>query len=95
MEELELYKLITESDYVESFGWREMGIGHIELLVWVRYIWLDDFVEKIKEIFGTGMFEDGGVSAVMLDDCICINLEDLVESYLDVKDVFPIDKYQS
>ena len=90
MEELKLYKLITESGYVDSFGWRETCF-----YVWVSYIWFDVFIEKITEIFDTGMFDDGGVEATLFADQLCIDLCELVGSYLDVKDVFPMDEYQS
>lgn len=92
---LELYKIIKEGDgdgdsYVSEFGWISTG----EFCVWVDYWSLNDFMKKLKEIFGYGMFDDGGFDANMQEDGVCIDLCEALENYLNIEDVFPKDKYQ-
>lgn len=92
---LELYKIIKEGDsygnsYVSEFGWISTG----EFCVWVEYWSLNDFMEKLKEIFGYGMFDDGGFDANMQEDGVCIDLCEALGNYLDIEGVFPKDEYQ-
>ena len=92
--ELELYKLITEKEdecsYVSEMGW----VSDTEFCVWVYYHDLLDFMDKAEEIFGYEMFDDGGFNANMQSDCVCIDLCKMLESYLNIEDVFPKEKYQ-
>lgn len=53
--ELELYKLIIIPDeddrdilYVNKFGW----VNNNEFCIWVNISIIDDFIEKLKDIFG-------------------------------------------
>lgn len=92
---LELYKIIKEggsygNPYVSEFGWISSG----EFCVWVDYYCLNDFMEKLKEIFGYGMFDDGGFDANMQIDGVCIVLNDVLNGYVDIEEVFPKDKYR-
>ena len=92
---LEVYKLIMEGSncgfpYVEEFGWISTG----EFCAWVSYLCLNDFMTDLKNIFGNGMFDDGGFDANMQEDCICIDLCEAIGDYLDIKEVFPKDKYK-
>lgn len=92
---LELYKLIMEGDkngfpYVDEFGWISTG----EFCVWVSYLWLNDFMNDLKDIFGNGMFDDGGFDANMQEDGVCIDLSEAIGDYLDIEEVFPKEKYQ-
>ncbi len=92
---LEFYKLIMEGSncgfpYVEEFGWISTG----EFCAWVSYLCLNDFMTDLKNIFGNGMFDDGGFDANMQEDCICIDLCEAIGDYLDIKEVFPKDKYK-
>lgn len=95
--ELELYKLIMTPDeshldfsYISEFGW----INDKEFCVWVGYIWLDHFMNGLKEIFGNGLFEDGGFNGNMREDCVCIDLCSALDGCLDIEDVFPKEKYK-
>ena len=95
-EELELYKLIIRPDeedddftYVDEFGWVKE-----HFYVWINYWNIKDFIEKLFDIFGYGICDDGGFDANMQSDCICIDLEDVLGGYIDLEDVFPKDKYQ-
>ena len=94
-DELRLYKLLTETDednfsYVQEMGW----VTDKEFCVWVSYLWIDDFVKELKNIFGYGVFDEGGFDARMQYDCICIDMCVAVGDYLDLEEVFPKDKYQ-
>lgn len=88
--ELELYKLVSESDYVDEMGW----INEKEFYIWVSFIWIDELIEEMKKIFGNSLLDEGGIDVRMLDGYFCINLCDLLGSYLQIEDVFPKDKYQ-
>lgn len=92
---LELYKLIMEGSncgfpYVDEFGWISTG----EFCVWVSYLWLNDFMVDLKNIFGNGMFDDGGFGANMQENGVCIDLSEAIGNCLDIEEVFPKEKYQ-
>lgn len=94
---LELYKLIMTPDeedldfsYVSEFGW----VGDTEFLVWVDWNWFKEFMDKITEIFGYGIFDDGNFNANIQPDSVCIDLKDVLEGYVDIEEVFPKDKYK-
>ena len=90
--EQKLFNFITNEDasHVDEFGW----VNDDNFFVWVDHMWLYDFVEGLKEIFGYGLFDDGGIEVNMQINCTCIDLCDLLGGYLDIKTVFPKDKYQ-
>ena len=87
-----LFDYITDNDFshIDEFGW----INDNEFCVWVDYLWLYEFISGLKEMFGCGLFDDGGIEANMQTDCICIDLCVLLGSYLDIETVFPKDQYQ-
>lgn len=94
---LELHKLIITPDeedldisYVSEFGW----VNNTEFLVWVDYIWFKDFMDKMIEIFGYGIFDDANFNANMQSDSVCIDLRDVLSGYIDIEEVFPKDKYK-
>ena len=94
---LELYKLLmnTEEDdidisYVEEFGW----VNNTEFCVWINLIWFDEFVKRLRDIFGYSLFDEGGIEARIGSDYFCINLEEVISGYgVDLKEVFPRSKY--
>lgn len=95
--ELELYKLIIRPDeidpdicYVQELGW----INDNEFCVWIDYLVLDEFICNLKNIFGYGIFDDGGFNGNMQSDCICIDLCEAIGSFVDIEEVFPKDKYR-
>lgn len=95
--ELEVYKLLNCPDeddedisYVSEFGW----VNDKEFLVWVNYMWLTDFLDRLKQIFGYGIFDDGGFNGNIQDDSICIDLCKVVGGDIDMEEVFSKDKYQ-
>ena len=95
--ELELYKLIIIPDeedrdilYVNEFGW----INNNEFCIWVNISIIDDFIEKLKDIFGYSFFDDGGIEASIGCDDICINLTEACGIYdVNLEQIFPKDKY--
>ena len=60
-QELELYKLIMNPDeededfsYIDEFGWIKDGF-----YIWINYWHLGEFISKLRNIFGYGIFDDG------------------------------------
>lgn len=96
--ELELYKLIMNPDedehdisYVDEFGW----VSDTEFYVWINLIWFDEFVKRLKDIFGYSLFDEGGIEARIWCDYVCIDLEYFVGEYgVDLEEVFPKSKYR-
>ena len=95
--ELALYKLFmtpspkdSDISYIDEFGW----VSNTEFYVWASYLWLKKFMEGLAEIFGNGIFDDGGFNANIQEDGICFDLEEAVGSYLDLEEVFPKDKFR-
>ena len=89
--EKNLYNLITKSDGIEEFGW----INEEEFCVWVYYEYLKEFMENIANMFGFGIFDDGGFQANMQSTGVCINLEDITGmDDIDLKELFPIEKFR-
>jgi len=93
--ELELYRLCannegSDSCYVAEMGW----ISDDEFCIWVPYMWVDDFMQEFKGIFGYEAFDDGGFDANMQSDGICIDLCKAVGGYMDIEKVFSKEKYQ-
>lgn len=96
-DDLRLYKLITNPDdededvsYVSEFGW----VDDEQFIVWVDYLWIKEFIDGLKEIFGYGIFDDGGFNANVQSDGLAFDLCEAIGGYLDVEDVFPKEKYQ-
>lgn len=97
MRDIELYKLLVTDDnehqtsLANELGW----INDEEFLVWISYLWIREFMESIKTIFGEGMFDDGGFESNLQADGVCINLSDMLGSYdVDLKMIFPPKKYK-
>ncbi len=94
--ELELYKLIMEGascgfPYVSEFGW----IDEYRFVVWIDYLWIKEFMDKIVEIFEDGIFEDcRHFHATMQSHAICIDLMDLLDGFVDIEEVFPKEDYK-
>lgn len=95
--ELELYKIIIRPDesdpdicYVQELGW----INDKEFCVWIDYLVLDEFMCHLKNIFGYGMFDDGGFNANIQENCVCIDLCKAIGECVDMEAVFPKDKYE-
>ena len=87
-----LFDYITNNDasHIDEFGW----INDNKFCVWVSHLWLHEFIEGLKEIFGYGLFDEGGIEVNMQIDCTCIDLCDLLGGYLDIETVFPKEQYQ-
>ena len=94
--ELELYKLCVNPDennediqYVTEMGWECS-----EFLVWVPYVWLNDFMKRLKEIFDNRLFDDGSFGGVFLEYGVCFDLCESVGFEVDIENIFPKDKYK-
>lgn len=95
--ELELYKLIMtpevddlELSYVDEFGW----VCDAGFCLWVIDDWWSDFLSGLVEIFGSGLFDDGGIDAKIQEDRIFINLSEVLDGYdIDLECAFPKDKF--
>ena len=95
--ELELYKLIMRPDeededvsYVSEFGW----IDDKRFCVWVDYLWMKEFIDRLTDIFGNGLFDDGSFDANVQSDCLCIDLCEALGYYVNIEDLFPKEKYR-
>ena len=84
----EKLKELVASDLIEDAKW----ISDDEFIVWIYYFNLDDFIDKIKEDFGTYPFEDGGFDdIVMFDNMIALNLCSFLQGYFTehLKEILP------
>lgn len=95
--ELRLFKLCCtreseyEMNYVDELGW----INDKQFCVLVPYLFVREFTEGLKKIFGYGLFDDGGFDCNMQFDGICIVLNDALSGYgIDFEEVFPKEKYR-
>lgn len=96
MKELELYKLLTTEDnehetaLAEEIRW----VSDDELFVWISYLWIEEFMESMKELFGCSLFDDGGFDGNFQEYGVCIDLEKMTEGYnIDFESIFPRSKY--
>lgn len=77
---------------VDELGW----INETDFCIWVNYLWLWEFLGFFKEIFGNGVYDDGGFSVQMQEDHLCVNLSEALDGYLskeDLEHIFPRNKY--
>lgn len=88
-----LYKLCTEpyQDYdiqmVDQYQWYEG-----EFFVWVNYLWLSEFFDVLVDIFGNGIFDEMiKFNAITQQDCLYINLSSLLDSSINLEEIFPKD----
>lgn len=86
--ELELYKMVNEKF---ECGW----INESEFAVWVEHSEIQSFIDGICKVFGTCMFEDGGLEVRMQREYICISLSDMLDgSDIDFEYIFPRDEFK-
>lgn len=74
-------------EYADEFGWIDDDI----FCVWVDWVETDDFLTALRELYGTGLFDDGGITAHVGDRYICFELSD---GYIDIEGVYPKDEYR-
>jgi hypothetical protein len=92
-DEQKLFNLITKPheeynfNIVEEYKWSVDSF-----YIWIPYLFVDNFVDEIINIFGEDVFDDGGCDANMQRGYLCIDLEDLLGGYVDIKEVFAEDK---
>ena len=61
----------------DEVSWEDEG-----LLVWIPYIWLEEFIEAVNELF-EDWDEEWNTTAIITRDCICINLREMLKYYVD------------
>lgn len=82
MMELKIYKLIN-SDLVSEFHWD----GDC-FTVLVNYYNARDFMCELENIFGYGVFDDGGIEAVLKDTYFGFDLT-LLDDCTNLEEIFP------
>ena len=67
-----------------------------EFCIWVYLYYLVEFIDEVKEIFGTYSFDEGGFDIRLLEDCVCINVDKLFGIYLDKSliEIFPKEEFE-
>lgn len=97
MRDIELYKLlVTEDNEHETALADELGwVSDDKFLVWVSYLWIKEFMESLKEMFGESLFDDGAFDGNFQSSGICIDLEEVLGGYdIDLKSIFPPSRYK-
>lgn len=96
MKEFEIYKLLVTEDnkYETALAEEIRWVSDDELLVWISYLWIEEFMESMKKLLGSCLFDDGGFNGNFQEDGVCIDLEKMTEGYnLDFEYAFPKNKY--
>ncbi len=96
-DEIQLYKLIMNPDdrhpdvsYVTEFRW----VNDKQFCIWIDYVWVEDFIKGMIEIFGHDIFDAGEIYANLQHNCLCIDLCEVFEgSDINIEELFPKDKY--
>ena len=91
MKGLKLYKLlVTEDNEYNRPIADEIRWEGDKLLVWIPYLWLHEFIKSTRGMFGDSMFDEGGFDGNFQYDCVCIDLEKVLDGYgIDLKEIFP------
>lgn len=97
MEGFKLYKLLATEDneYKRALADEIRWVSDDELLVWIPYLYIKEFIDELVEMFGIGMFDDGAFDGNFQHCCICIDLEKAIGGDIDLENVFPKDKYKN
>lgn len=83
-----MYELaLIIDEYATEFGW----INEDCFCIWVSWYWIDNCLDDLRDLYSNSLFDDGGISAKIQDDCICIELSD---TFIDIESMFPKDKYK-
>ena len=96
MENLKLYKLLATEDneYETALAEEIRWVSDEELLVWIPYLWIKEFIDEFTEMFGYEIFDDGSFDGIFQNGSICINLKESIGEYIDLESIFPKDKYK-
>lgn len=62
--------------------------------MWINAGWYEEFIEKLTDIFGYGIFDDGNFNANIQPDAVCIDLNDILGGCVDIERVFPKYRYR-
>ena len=96
-DEIQLYKLIMNPDdrhpdvsYVTEFRW----VNDKQFCIWIDYVWVEDFIKGMIEIFGHDIFVAGEIYVNLQPNCLCIDLCEVFEyGDINIEELFPKDKY--
>lgn len=69
--------------YVDESRW----VDDDTYYVWVSYLWIGEFIEKLVRIVG-GVFDEDGITGIVQEDGIVINLCDICGKKA-VEEMFP------
>lgn len=97
MRDMKLYKLlVTEDNEHETALADELGwVSDDSFLVWVSYLWIKEFMESLKEMFGESLFDDGSFDGNFQSNGVCLDLEEILGGYdIDLKAIFPPSRYK-
>lgn len=86
----ELYDLICYSELVDECGWESDN----NFYVWISYYDIKKFIEELIYLFGYGIFDDGSFNANIRPTCLCINLSEFLEELIDLREIFPMEKFE-
>lgn len=87
--DLELYKVVIES--VSECGW----VSDNEFFVYPYLFELEDFIKRMKTIFGETLFDDGGIEAHIMHGYACLDLTLMLNGYdVDLKKLFPFEEFK-
>lgn len=85
---------LLEQDFIEDARW----IDKDTFTIWIFHFNLDDFIDYIKDAFGTYPFDDGGFTEVRLfEDMIAIDLTSMLEGYFTehLSEYLPYSEYEN
>lgn len=90
-----LYDLLLAEDnkyeiaIADEVRWEDEG-----LLVWIPYIWFEEFIEEVNELF-KNWGEECNTTAIITGDCVCINLSKMLGCHVnedELRKVFKEEK---
>lgn len=82
-DDLKLYKLLTEENFVEEMGW----INDKTFAVWIGYYNLEEFMTELEKQLNYDLSE--GYNCTLLRGRVYIELNELLDEDFDLKEIFP------
>ena len=95
MEKFELYNLLATEDneYGTALASEIRWQSDDSLLVWISYLWIEEFMDELVKLFGTEIFDYGGFDGNFQNEYVCIDLKKVIGFAVDLEEIFPKDKY--
>jgi hypothetical protein len=90
--EQELFDLITKNEYIGIYklGW----VSENDFTVRVYHFGLSNFINKIIDLFGYGVFDNGGFNASVKENNCYIDLCEMLDGYANIENVFPEEQFK-